>query len=277
MANHKKIYTEIFNVYKLTNLYESKRNTIRKKIKRLIKKEFDTNESDVDKIWGNLNDFQKDKFMYYTIKDKLLDAVPERHKKNVINNIESKIDDYFIKSKIKVGERNQRMERLRDIPIFTKENYEKLDEMGKFVHSNIKIREYITDSEKEQCYSQLCDDLIAEGMPREELPTKTEYFKNPWRGYNYLKGYQSSNDNNDIYVTQEEINSVILKTIMKIISEVHKKVIDIESIEKCLKYKKEFEEDYRIVLENYETLDIEDDRVLKYEAYLKKLKNLDFY
>lgn len=266
MAKKETIHDKAFEVYKLKTAYDSQKDKIRKYLKRTLEKEYGKGVS-----WSELSTIQQDTLIYVTIRQTMLEKYVDSSKHKAINeNIDKHIKGRFLESDKELKKHNSTVQ-----SIF--ENY---------FNSND------SDDEKEIKYNMLCT-TISNNNPHVPVPSFDEWIKHPLRPYDYIASFNANTDIADTkkYPTQSDIDHVVLQVLLKRINsisdikELKQTIINIDLIEECLTYIKNFDiEPHDPVLTEYDPtlniprekqeLIITDNR--RYFTYKKMLEDLAF-
>lgn len=272
MAKKETIYDIIFEVYKLQYSSISCKKMIRSAARRWYKKEFGKEYNSKD--WSVLSQLEKDRFVYTTIRDKMMNNdYIDISKKHSINR---EIDEYLNKTLLSyskaIKEHNNKHSQIFDT------FYDEKDD----------------DFTKEIKYKKFIDVLLSVNN-KMTIPTFEEWIvqnkQMPLRPYDYLMSAQQEiyeeDIANEVIVTETEKNSIILKTLLKVLKEKSEVEIDSELISKALSVTKNFElnnDGFDTLLTEYDpNLDIDkikQEEIIRnnreYMKYKGMLKNLDF-
>lgn len=261
MAKKETVYDVAFEVYELTKADVNTKHTIRKYIRENLKKTFQGKE------WTELSELEKDRFIFIIIRDKMINNYMDKAKRYRLNRkIDKILNERLIRADIEIEKYNDMMSKIYDV----------------------YYKESDTDIEKMEAYKQFCNDL-SDVNKFISIPTYDEWVIGAKRIYDYVMDFTSQThmESNSEYrpATQSQIDHVIIKMILKIISDKLNMCVNISKIDECLSFLNNFQvEDFEELLHEYNpklnlTKDeqnsiIEENK--KYMIYKKMLEDLDF-
>ena len=228
-------YKTIFELYHVTD--RNRRHELREKLRGILIEEY-------NKSWGNLSESQKLKFIYFDIKEEVINRafVDLTKQKTIRREIDKKIHEKFGENIIflsEADEYNKTLERIYHVCDKLKDtetDYEKSE-----VNKNIKDVEKVNDvSNKPKItrtdYEKFEKDFEACNLPFPK-PSKKEWMERPLRIYDYLRNFYNENILNVGYEDksknyepeQATVDHVILRIIMKYLEDEYQfKIYDSE-------------------------------------------------
>ncbi len=226
MAKARTIYDDVFEIYELQKRDITFKKKIRSAVARMYQKEFNVKYTPED--WKSREESDKVVFLYSTIRDYMMEQI-DNSKKRIIGK---RIDKYLKKtlgmSDKALKEYNAKREKL---------------------HDNMSFNPNITEEENQQNYNDLIN-ILHQFNPQMPTPNYEDWKKcpSPIRPIDYIRRSQFDyNDIDDeefteIIPTNDEVNSIVIQCILKIIEEDFRKKIDIYSIREAIKVTKQFKD-----------------------------------
>lgn len=220
MKDFNTVHRAITDMYDLKTLYKGQKQNIEKWTNRRFIKAFNGKE------WESLNEIEKTKFVCIDIREDLLEKYidPSYHKR-IRGKIDNYIGDTFTEMNL-FNARNKAMANMHKV--YYEKNATEQEQKSNFNHFVKNLH------------------LINDKIP---IPTFEEWIeqneKTPRRIYDYYmdfvhQPYNKPNNPDEEPVTQQEIDHVILETLMKVIEKQNGVRIDTEKIKSCLYFLKNY-------------------------------------
>ena len=207
----KGIYTELFHYYSISRNNDTKNRRIRKVIRTRFAKEHSGKE------WEDLTELEKQRFKLITMKDYLLQF------SNYPETVSKKIDDELENTLFKANEAI--VEHNNYIHILRKQFFEPS----------------ASEDEQRKAYELFCE-MLHQYFPKEVPQTFEEWKNNPLTLYDIMMDssnpsnpiYEPNDDYEPQYISQAQVDHVVLECVLKLLKDEFKYTIDVESIKHCL-------------------------------------------
>lgn len=242
-------YKLIFDIYELSYVDKQKKDAIRQFIKRKLKSYSPLKDKkwvSVESSWDSLSKLERSIFIYIEIRQRMLDDyIDPSREKRLTKKIDNMVKKLMIQAQSDIESHND----LVDKSFFKFYN-----------HTD-------TPEQKEQAYNDFSS-CLKQIRPAIHIPTFDEWqkdnHKNPLRIYDYVMNYdEESNhsfnpynhiENEPTSVSQEQINTVIIQTLLKLLSSEYKIDIDVSLIKDCLNVVNNYQfEEFEEVLGDYDS------------------------
>ena len=226
MAKKRTIYDDVFEIYELQKKDITFKKMIRSAVARMYQKEFDVKYTPED--WKNREESDKVVFLYSTIRDYMMEQIDSSKKRNIGKKIDGYLKTTLVMYDRVLEEYNAKREKL---------------------HDDISFNPNATEEENQQNYNNLIN-ILHQFNPQMPTP-KFEKWKrqpSPIRPIDYIRSsqfdyeYRDEEEYTDIIPTDNEVNSIVIQCILKIIEEDFRKKINVHSIREALKVTKQFEQ-----------------------------------
>ncbi len=212
MKEREKIdYISIFKFYEVQD--DEQKHDLRKKIKKMLKEEYGT------EFWGYLNESQRQKFIYFDIKETVIDFLSPNAQQGFREKIEKKIKEKF----------GENIVFLARVDKFNKDRDNFYKKYGEKDFTERQLR-YAYDNHFKEDFME-CDLPIP-------VPSKAEWKKNPLRIYDYYKDFLSASSKDNLKeskLSMEILDHVILRVIMKYLEDKYQFIIHDSEIEEYIK------------------------------------------
>ena len=239
MAKKRTIYDEVFELYQLQKKDTTFKKMIRSAVVRMYQKEFNVTYSPEN--WNNKAQSDKVIFLCSTIRDYMMKQI-DSSKKRIIGK---QIDKY-----------------LKTTLVLHDKALEKYNAEREKLYDDMSFNLYATGEENHQKYNELID-ILNKFNPQMPTPKFEDWEKqsSPIRPIDYIRSsqfdykYRDDAEYSDIIPTDNEVNSIVIQCILKIIEEDFRKKINVQSIQESLKITKQFEmtreDDTEMLLREY--------------------------
>ena len=207
----KEEYRVIFNTYELNN-ETNKKHKLRKYIRENLKREFP------EKEWSELSTLEKDRFVYITIRENMTKDMDESKRNRIIRKIDGMLNKTLFHADTELEKHNAKVSKAFEI----------------------YYNDFDTDDEKKKAYEWFCRDLKAyneaipipnfdEWVEENKLALKKSNPSHSKRIFDYYMDFE-----NEQYkkfhseyrpATQSQIDSVILKIILKKLNTIHNVIL----------------------------------------------------
>jgi len=265
MASRKNIFKEIFEVYELGNETDNKLHNVR----YYIRKKFEATY--LDKEWLELTEYEKNRFIYITIRTDMFERYIDVSKHNRLNiKLDRFIDKNFLDTDVVIHEYNDNLSEVFSVFYCQNDTADKM----------------------KGNYEKFCS-VLSEYNAKVLAPTYDEWLElnqiAPMRVYDYCKSYYADNEamggSKKYIASQAEVDHVTLQTLLKLMEKKFDIKVDIDLIDESITYIKNYqiEEDEQLLVEYDSSLNIskeEQEEIIKadqkYMYYKKKLEAFDF-
>lgn len=255
------IYDVVFRTYEVNYADKKTKEKIRKFIKRQLNKEYPNRD------WNALSKYEKDTFIYITIKHKMLnDYTVETTRTKLERKIDSYVKNEFLQFDSNIKQHNTLIGQL-----------------------NCQYyNEHDSDEIKLEKYNELCK-VIKSFNNYVPLPEFNQWINHPLTPFDYIISHESNPKcDNSFIVSESQMDHIIIEAMLKKFCEMNHLALNRDKIKECLNYLQDVppdefdyypdEKDMKL-LDTDEQLEMKETYTsfLKYEYYKKMLSNYDFF